>query len=226
MQATVRPGKQQKLSIQPKDKTTGRKGKVQEPPRVDGPLPPCDRCQAKNVECCPQLTKKGDVALTCLLCHLWKMACIQTNAESATITPTTNTAPPVATVATHSKMTWSKATGKKMGRKSKAKGKDIQHPSPIQEEEDNVDDVRMVGASILSQQPAPLASTNNFPPDHWIEPSNDKMPPPSPVSMSMPLTSSSIRHTQSLPVMSISHPDSSFTNYCARIALPSLYGPG
>ncbi|KAG1870275.1 hypothetical protein DFJ58DRAFT_723172 [Suillus subalutaceus] len=100
-----------------KGKGTSRKAKVQEQPPTDGSLPPCDRCRAKKVECCPRLTKKGDVASTCSLCHLWKMACIRTNTASATIAPTTNTAPPVAAVTTHSKTTRSKATGKKMGQK-------------------------------------------------------------------------------------------------------------
>ncbi|KAG1836780.1 hypothetical protein DFJ58DRAFT_734724 [Suillus subalutaceus] len=90
-------------SIQSKGKGTGRKAKVQEQPPADGSLPPCDRCRAKKVECCPWLTKKGDVASTCSLCYLWKMACIRTDTASATIAPTTNTAPPVATVTTHSK---------------------------------------------------------------------------------------------------------------------------
>ncbi|KAG2029399.1 hypothetical protein BDR03DRAFT_1018460, partial [Suillus americanus] len=122
-----------------KGKATGRKTKVQEPPCADGPLPPCERCQAKKVECCPRLTKKGDVALTCTLCHVWKMACIRPDTESATVTPTTDTAPPAATVTTHSKMTRSKATGKKMVGKSNAKEKKIQQPSPIEEEDDNIE---------------------------------------------------------------------------------------
>ncbi|KAG1836810.1 hypothetical protein DFJ58DRAFT_734695 [Suillus subalutaceus] len=161
-------------SIQSKGKGTGRKAKVQEQPPTDGSLPPCDRCRAKKVECCPRLTKKGDVASTC---SLW----------SATIAPTTNTAPPVAAVTTHSKTTRSKATGKKMGQKSNAKGKSfasdktIRQPSPIQEEDESVQmldgTVDVTGAQ---QQSAPLASANDFPPDHWIEPDNDELPPPPP----------------------------------------------
>src|SRR5258708_31340232 len=129
------------------------------------------------------------------------MACIQTNTESATITPTTDTAPPAAAVTTRSKTTQSKATGKKMGGKSNAKGKpfvfscflfssmlvdkNIWQPSPIQEEDDNVqmlyDAVDVTGAQ---QQQAPLASANDFPPDHWIKPNNDEFPPP-PLSPAM-----------------------------------------
>ncbi|KAG1821272.1 hypothetical protein DFJ58DRAFT_739230 [Suillus subalutaceus] len=179
--------KRQKLSIQSKGKGTGRKAKVQEQPPTDGSLPPCNRCRAKKVECCPWLTKKGDVASTCSLCHLWKMACIRTDTASATIAPTTNTAPPVAAVTTHSKTTRSKATGKKMGQKSNVKGKSfasdktIRQPSPIQEEDESVQmldgTVDVTGAQ---QQSAPLASANNFPPDHWIEPDNDELPPPPP----------------------------------------------
>lgn len=70
-----------------------------------------------------------------------------------------------------------------MSGKSKAKGKDIRHPSPI-EEEDNVDDVQMVAAGGSAQQPAPLASAHDFPPDHWVEPGNDEMPPSSPAMAS------------------------------------------
>ncbi|KAG1726750.1 hypothetical protein EDB19DRAFT_1833320 [Suillus lakei] len=178
--ATLRPGKRQKLSSQSKVKTTGRKTKVQELPRADGPLPPCERCKAKNVECCPRLTKKGDVALTCTLCHVWKMACIRLDTESSTVTPTTDTAPPAA-ITTRSKMTQSKATGKKMVGKSNAKEQKIRQPSPIEEEDDNMEmfngTVGMLGAQ---QQSAPLVSADNFPADYWIEPSTDELPPPAP----------------------------------------------
>jgi hypothetical protein len=63
--------------------------------------------------------------------------------------------------------------------------KNIWQPSPIQEEDDNVqmlyDAVDVTGAQ---QQQAPLASANNFPPDHWIKPNNDEFPPP-PLSPAM-----------------------------------------
>ncbi|KAG1733951.1 hypothetical protein EDB19DRAFT_1911290 [Suillus lakei] len=63
--------------------------------------------------------------------------------------------------------------------------KNIRQPSPIQEEDDNVqmldDAVDVTGAQ---QQQAPLASANDFPPDHWIKPNNDKLPPP-PLSPAM-----------------------------------------
>ncbi|KAG1842069.1 hypothetical protein F4604DRAFT_1690101 [Suillus subluteus] len=177
--ATLRPGKRQKLSTQSKGKTTSRKTKVQEPPHTDEPLPPCDRCWAKNVECCPRLTKKGDVALTCSLCYNWKMACIRTNTVSATITPTTNTAPPAAAVTTRSKTTRSKVTGKKMG--GNLMRQKIRQPSPIEEEDDNVNMLDgTVGVTGAQQQSAPLASANDFPPDHWIEPGTDELPPPAP----------------------------------------------
>ncbi|KAG2079397.1 uncharacterized protein F5147DRAFT_661895, partial [Suillus discolor] len=181
--ATLRPGKRQKLasSTQSKGKATGRKTKVQEPPRADGPLPPCERCQAKKVECCPRLTKKGDVASTCTLCHIWKMACIRPDTESATVTPTTDTAPPAATVTTRSKTTRSKATGKKMVGKSNAKEKKIWQPSPIEEEDDNIDMFDgTVGVPGAQQQSAPLASADDFPADHWIKPGTDELPPPAP----------------------------------------------
>ncbi|KAG2076411.1 hypothetical protein BDR04DRAFT_1114446 [Suillus decipiens] len=179
--ATLRPGKRQKLSSQSKVKTTGRKTKAQEPPRADRPLPPCERCQAKNVECCPRLTKKGDVASTCTLCHVWKMACIRPDTESATVTPTTNTAPPAATVTMRSKTTQSKATGKKMVGKSNAKEKTIWQPSPIEEEDDNIKMFNgTVGLPGAQQQSAPLASADDFPVDHWIEPGTDELPPPAP----------------------------------------------
>ncbi|KAG1718207.1 hypothetical protein EDB19DRAFT_1988495 [Suillus lakei] len=180
VQATLRPGKRQKLSSQSKVKTTGRKTKVQEPPHADGPLLPCERCKAKNVECCPRLTKKGDVASTCTLCHVWKMACIRLDTESSTITPTTDTAPP-ATITTRSKTTQSKATGKKMVGKFNAKEQKIRQPSPIEEEDNNI---KMfdgtVGVPGAQQQSAPLASADDFPVDHWIEPSTDELPPPAP----------------------------------------------
>ncbi|KAG1724339.1 hypothetical protein EDB19DRAFT_1915575, partial [Suillus lakei] len=178
--ATLRPGKRQKLSSQSKVKTTGRKTKVQEPPRADGPLPPCQRCKAKNVECCPRLTKKGDVASTCTLCHVWKMACIRPDTESSTVTPTTDTAPPAA-ITTRSKTTRSKATGKKMVGKSNAKEQKIRQPSPIEEEDDNIEMFDgTVGVPGAQQQSAPLASADDFPADHWIEPGTDELPPPAP----------------------------------------------
>ncbi|KAG2044171.1 hypothetical protein BDR03DRAFT_1004514 [Suillus americanus] len=149
MQATLRPGKRQKLSIQSKGKITGRQAKAQQPPHTDGPL-----CQAKD------------------------MACIRTDTESATITPTTDTAPPVAAVTTRSKTTWSKATRKKMG--GHLMQKKIQQPSPIKEE----DNVQMLNGTVdvmgAQQQLAPLASANNFPLDHWIKPDTDESPPPAP----------------------------------------------
>ncbi|KAG2347177.1 hypothetical protein BDR05DRAFT_996946 [Suillus weaverae] len=181
--ATLRPGKRQKLasSTQSKGKATGRKTKVQELPRADRPLPPCERCQAKKVECCPRLTKKGNVASTCTLCHVWKMACIRPDTESATVTPTTDTAPPAATVTMRSKTTRSKATGKKMVGKSNVKEKTIRQPSPIEEEHDNIEmfngTVSVLGAQ---QQSTPLASADDFPADHWIEPGTDELPPPAP----------------------------------------------
>ncbi|KAG1717296.1 hypothetical protein EDB19DRAFT_1840482, partial [Suillus lakei] len=178
--ATLRPGKRQKLSSQSKVKTTGRKTKVQEPPRADGPLPPCQRCKAKNVECCPRLTKKGDVASTCTLCHVWKMACIRPDTESSTVTPTTDTAPPAA-ITTRSKTTRSKATGKKMVGKSNAKEQKIRQPSPIEEEDDNIEMFDgTVGVPGAQQQSTPLASADDFPADHWIEPGTDELPPPAP----------------------------------------------
>ncbi|KAG1817675.1 uncharacterized protein BJ212DRAFT_1480232 [Suillus subaureus] len=175
--------KQQKLvsSTQSNGKATSRKTKVQELPRTDGPLPPCERCQVKKVECCPQLTKKGNVASTCTLCHDWKMACIWPDTESATITPTTDTAPPVAAVTTRSKTTWSKATSKKMVGKSNAKEKKIQQPSPIEEKDNNIEMFdSTVGVMGAHQQSAPLVSADDFPVDHWIEPGTDKLPPPAP----------------------------------------------
>ncbi|KIK39915.1 hypothetical protein CY34DRAFT_108007 [Suillus luteus UH-Slu-Lm8-n1] len=110
------------LSTQSKGKTTGRKTKVQELPSAGGPLPPCDRCQAKNIECCPQFMKKHYVA---------QMACIWPGTQSATVASTTDTAPPAATVTTRSKTTRSKATGNTMVEKSNAK------VNPIEEENDN-----------------------------------------------------------------------------------------
>ncbi|KAG2063513.1 hypothetical protein BDR04DRAFT_1163615, partial [Suillus decipiens] len=179
--ATLRPGKRQKLSSQSKVKTTGRKTKVQELPHADGPLLPCERCQVKKAECCPQLTKKGDVASTCTLCHIWKMACIRPDTESATIMPTTDTAPPAATVTTCSKMTQSKVTGKKMAGKSNAKEKTLRQPSPIEEEDDNIEMFDgTVGLLGVQQQSAHLASADDFPADHWIKPSTDELPPPAP----------------------------------------------
>ncbi|KAG2073304.1 hypothetical protein BDR04DRAFT_1152396 [Suillus decipiens] len=179
--ATLCPGKRQKLSSQSKVKTTGKKTKVQELPRADGPLLPCERYQAKKVECCPQLTKKGNVASTCTLCHVWKMACIRPDTESATVTPTTDTAPPAAAVTMHSKTTQSKATGKKMVGKSNVKEKTIRQPSPIEEEDDNIEMFNgTVGLLGAQQQSAPLASADDFPADHWIEPGTDELPPPSP----------------------------------------------
>jgi hypothetical protein len=149
------------------------------------------------VECCPWLTKKGDVASTCTLCHVWKMACIRLDTESATVTPTTDTAPPAAAVTTRSKTTRSKATGKKMVGKSNAKGKSfasgcfvfltmlvekkIWQPSPIKEDDDNIEMFDgTVGVPGAQQQSAPLASADNFPADHWIEPGTDELPPPAP----------------------------------------------
>ncbi|KAG2159302.1 uncharacterized protein EDB93DRAFT_1099694 [Suillus bovinus] len=138
-----------------------------------------NRCWAKDVECCPRLMKKGNVALTCSLYHLWKMACIQTNTESPNITPTTNTTPPAAAVTTHSKITQSKATRKKMREKSNAKDKKIWQPSPIQEEDNSIQMLNgTVDVTGAQQQSAPLAFANNFPPNHWIEPNNDELPPP------------------------------------------------
>ncbi|KAG1717425.1 hypothetical protein EDB19DRAFT_1840036 [Suillus lakei] len=67
--------------------------------------------------------------------------------------------------------------------------KDIWHPSPIQEEEDINANVQMLnasqmtGASHASTAPAPLASANNFPPEHWKEPSEDEILPPSLVKL-------------------------------------------
>ncbi|KAG1796933.1 uncharacterized protein HD556DRAFT_1306651 [Suillus plorans] len=188
--AIVRPGKRQKLSMKPKGKPTGKKGKVQEPPRIDGPFPPCDRCRAKAVDCCPRLMKRGDITPTCSLCNQWKMACIwgdPASTHSTSATTITPTAPPAAAVATHSKMIRSKATGQKIIRKSKGKDKDIRHPSPIQEEEGIDTDVQMLDAPQMtsaggaSTAPVPLACANDFSPNHWKEPSEDVIPPPSPV---------------------------------------------
>ncbi|KAG1717376.1 uncharacterized protein EDB91DRAFT_1091094, partial [Suillus paluster] len=90
-----------------------------------------------------------------------------------------------------------KTTGqsKTGGQSSKGKGfwrsfalvdRDIRHPSPIQEEED--DDVQMIddalevtGTGGTTPQPVPLTSVDDFPADHWIEPGTDDMPPPPPV---------------------------------------------
>lgn len=61
--------------------------------------------------------------------------------------------------------------------------KNIQHPSPIQEEEDNVNDAQMLDdAPIVASdgdttQCAPLASANNFLDDHWIKPGEEIMHP-------------------------------------------------
>ncbi|KAG2354925.1 hypothetical protein BDR07DRAFT_1381888 [Suillus spraguei] len=154
--ATLKQGKQQKLSM----KDNGKKSKGQQP-----------------------------------------MACICTNPESAdsttvtTTTPSTTTAPPATAVATRSKTSRSKATRQKISGQSKVKGKyfvadkNTQCPSPIQEEDihDNVDvDIQMLDDNPQvtgpgSTAPAPLASVNDFPADHWIEHGDNNMPPPSPV---------------------------------------------
>jgi hypothetical protein len=125
------------------------------------------------------------------------MACIRPDTESATITPTTDTAPPAGAVTTRPKTTRSKATGKKMVGKSNAKGKSfasgcfvfltmlvekkIRQPSPIEEEDDNIEMFDgTVGVPGAQQQSAPLASADDFPVDHWIEPGTDELPPPAP----------------------------------------------
>ena len=124
------------------------------------------------------------------------MACIRPDTESSTVTPTTDTAPPAA-ITTRSKTTRSKATGKKMVGKSNAKGKSfasgcfmfltmlveqkIRQPSPIEEEDDNIEMFDgTVGVPGAQQQSAPLASADDFPADHWIEPGTDELPPPAP----------------------------------------------
>ncbi|KAG1720295.1 hypothetical protein EDB19DRAFT_1918076 [Suillus lakei] len=181
------------ISVQPKAQAKGKAnikmGKV-DPPRLHVSLPPCDRYQMKNMKCGPWLMKKGDIALSCSLCYQWKMACIQSNSDStastsaATITPITATAPTSTPIVTRSK---SRATGQKIN-KSKGKVTKIWHPSPIPEEEDIDVDVQMLndtpqltGAGGTVTAPVPLASADNFPPDHWKELGEDDMPPPSPV---------------------------------------------
>ncbi|KAG1723665.1 uncharacterized protein EDB91DRAFT_1255562 [Suillus paluster] len=193
-EATMKPGKQHKPSTHPVGKDHSKKGKGQQPPDVNGPLPRCERCWSKHVQCIPWLTKKGEVGLSCTLCHLWKMACIRPDPVSAdsttvtTITPSIAATPPARAITTRSKTSWSKTTGqsKTGGQSSKGKDRDIRHPSPIQEEDD--DDVRMIddtpevtGTGSTTPQPAPLALVDDFPADHWIELGTDDMPPPPPV---------------------------------------------
>ncbi|KAG0703277.1 hypothetical protein DFH29DRAFT_874538 [Suillus ampliporus] len=184
MQAIVKPRKGRKPSAHPVGKDNGKKGKGQQlTPSLDGPVPPCERCRLKNVECTPWVTKKGDVARSCSLCNQWKMACIRPDpvrADSTVVaTPTliiTTTTPPASPVATRSKTSRSKAAGQnKTGGQSKGKNSCIQHPSPIQEEQDA--DVEMsdrapnvTGTGGAVPEPAPLASADDFPAEHWMEP--------------------------------------------------------
>ncbi|KAG2105111.1 uncharacterized protein F5147DRAFT_654285 [Suillus discolor] len=173
--AILKPGKQQKMFMD--------KGKGQQPSRLDGPLPPCDRCRTKNVDCSVRLTKKGEITLSCTLFHIWKMACIRTDlsrsGNTAVTTPTTTTTKTAAApVTTHSKTTQTRATvQKKISGQSQVTG------SPIQEEEDihsNVDDApEVTGTGGTALTPPPLASAADFPDDHWVEPGEDDMSPPS-----------------------------------------------
>ncbi|KAG1836906.1 hypothetical protein F4604DRAFT_1692588 [Suillus subluteus] len=122
----------------------------------------------------------------------WRMKCIWPDqpamlmtAEGTTATPT----PPVTPITTRSK-----TTGKgKSHRHSKGKGKslisgmDAQRPSPIPEEPDA--DVEMLddapaapstGPTGPTPDAVPLAAADNFPADHWIEPIDDNLLPPTP----------------------------------------------
>ncbi|KAG2070135.1 hypothetical protein BDR04DRAFT_1118637 [Suillus decipiens] len=94
--------------------------------------------------------------------------------------------PPVAPITTHSKTTRKDKTGKN------SKGTDIntQKPAPIPEE--LAVDIKMLdnppagtSTSLPSTAPdaAPLASTNDFPPDHWIKPMDDSTHPLTNVEM-------------------------------------------
>ncbi|KAG1718906.1 hypothetical protein EDB19DRAFT_1837347 [Suillus lakei] len=128
-------------SIQPKGKTNGRKGKVQEPMlgKECGVLPPVD--EERRWPASGPIQRAPPLPPPPTLHHL------QLQLPLALRQP----------------------------------DKNIWQPSPIQEEDDNVqmldDTVDVTGAQ---QQQAPLASANDFPPDHWIKPDNDKLPPPPP----------------------------------------------
>ncbi|KAG1717877.1 hypothetical protein EDB19DRAFT_1921718, partial [Suillus lakei] len=165
--ATLRPGKRQKLPVQGQDHRQEDQGTRAEMQGEEcGVLPPVNeerRCRI-DMHVVPRLEDGMYPADT----------------ESSTVTPTTDTAPPAA-ITTRSKTTRSKATGKKMVGKSNAKEQKIRQPSPIEEEDDNIEMFNgTVGVPGAQQQSAPLASADDFPADHWIEPGTDELPPPAP----------------------------------------------
>ncbi|OJA21109.1 hypothetical protein AZE42_09910 [Rhizopogon vesiculosus] len=142
------------------------------PKPLGSTLLPCERCVKMNLECETWETKTGKVAHTCVLCNRWRMKCIRPDQPHAT----TSTTPPATPMATHSKM--------------RGQGKtdtNTRLPTPIPEEPDvdvdMVDDAPAVTSTSLpdaAQDPAPLASADDFSPDQWIEPGNDNILPPGP----------------------------------------------
>ncbi|KAG1892845.1 uncharacterized protein F5891DRAFT_986364 [Suillus fuscotomentosus] len=157
-----------------KDKAKTR-GKRPQPKPIGTPLLPCRRCTIMKAKCESWLTKRGEVAHTCILCSKWRMKCIRLDDP---VLPATAI------------VTRSKTTGKtKTIGQSKNKGKVVQtqRPSPIPEELDV--DVDMTDAPALTgtEHPGtatdagPEVSVDDFSTDRWIEAMDETTLPPAPL---------------------------------------------
>ncbi|KAG1844302.1 hypothetical protein C8R48DRAFT_678501 [Suillus tomentosus] len=157
-----------------KDKAKTR-GKRPQPKPIGTPLLPCRRCTIMKAKCESWLTKRGEVAHTCILCSKWRMKCIRLDDP---VLPATAI------------VTRSKTTGKtKTVGQSKNKGKVVQtqRPSPIPEEPDV--DVDMTDAPALTgtEHPGtatdagPEVSVDDFSTDRWIEAVDETTLPPAPL---------------------------------------------
>ncbi|KAG1890553.1 uncharacterized protein F5891DRAFT_1198070 [Suillus fuscotomentosus] len=140
-----------------------------------------------EVECQSWLTKKGTVARTCARCNQWRMKCIRpTQPDAPAITVPI---PPAAPITTRSKAT---IVVKQAKQSRKRKGKsvmsgcvptksffviDTRKPSPIPEEPDA--DVEMLDDAPTVPSAAPVPSDDDYPENHWIEPTDDSILPPS-----------------------------------------------
>ncbi|KAG2068956.1 hypothetical protein BDR04DRAFT_1157200 [Suillus decipiens] len=162
------------------------KGKHPQPKPIGLVLLPCERCTLMKVDCKPWMNKRGSIAHTCTLCNKWRMKCIWPEQPDTLTTPTGPTPtpiPPVAPITTHSKTTRKGKTGKN------SKGTDINTPRPAPIPEELAVDIKMLddppagtstGLPDTAPHAAPLASADDVPPDHWIEPMDDSTLPPAP----------------------------------------------
>ncbi|KAG2048426.1 hypothetical protein BDR06DRAFT_976001 [Suillus hirtellus] len=138
------------------------------------------------IECQSWLTKKGMVAWTCARCNQWRMKCIRpTQPDMPAITVPI---PPVAPITTRSKAT---IVVKQAKQSMKHKGKSVMSsciptksffvidtwkPSPIPEEPDA--DVEMLDDAPTMPSATPVPSDDDYPKNHWIEPTDDSILPP------------------------------------------------